>query len=134
MVGRRVQITQQFRGRMQTRAQASGPARVLSLNKKEGIPLEKKLRSYGFWEPCGTWGCRVQGADSRLSKRHSEQGIRPPLGEQSHGLCQFLLQLMASRRLWLRPREAVELRISVLEGPVVFHWGAEAQAWQRRGN
>lgn len=69
----------------------------------------------------GVSGCRVQGANSRLSKCHSEQGIRSPLGEQGHGLNQLLLQLMDSRGLRLWTRETVELGVSVLEGPVVFH-------------
>lgn len=56
-----------------------------------------------------------------LSKCHSEQGIRTPLGEQGHSLNKLLLQLMDSCRLWLWPRETVELGVSVLEGPVVFH-------------
>ena len=72
----------------------------------------------------------MQSADSRLSKCHSEQGIRPPLGEQGHGLNQLLLQLMDSCRLQLQPRKTVELGISVLEGPVVFDW-EEAQACGR---
>lgn len=80
----------------------------------------------------GAAGCRVP--DLRLSKGHCEQGVRPPLGEQGQRLHQLLLQLMDTRGLWLQPREAVELGISVLEGPVVFHWGAEAQAGGRRGN
>lgn len=72
--------------------------------------------------------------DSRLSKRHREHSIRPPLGEQGHSFNQLLFQLMDSCRLWLWPRETVELGISVLEGPVVFHWGAEDQAWEKRGD
>lgn len=80
----------------------------------------------------GVTGCR--DSDSRLSKCHSEQGVRPPLGEQGHSFSQLLLHLMSSHGLGLGPGEPVELGISVLEGPVVFHWGAEAQAWGRRGN
>lgn len=66
--------------------------------------------------------------DSRLSQGHGEQGVGAPLGEQGHGLDQLLLQLMDARGLWLRPGKSVELGISVLEGPVVFHCRAEAQA------
>ena len=83
----------------------------------------------------GNHGVREQGfSHLRLSKRHCEQGIRPPLGQQGQSLHQLLLQLMDAHGLWLRPRETVELGVSVLEGPVVFHCGAEAQARGRRGN
>lgn len=77
---------------------------------------------------------RCKAPDLRLSERHREQGVRPPLGEQGQSLNELLLQLVEACRLWLRPGETVELGISILEGPVVFHWGAEAQAWGRRGN
>ena len=81
-----------------------------------------------------TRDARREAPDLRLSKRHREQGVRSPLGEQGQSLSQLLLQLVDACRLWLRPGETVELGISILEGPVVFHWGAEAQAWGRRGN
>lgn len=77
---------------------------------------------------------RCKAPDLRLSKRHREQGVRPPLGEQGQSLNELLLQLVEACRLRLQPGETVELGISILEGPVVFHWGAEAQAWGRRGN
>lgn len=86
-------------------------------------PWQNADQSSGLWAPHGTWG-----ADSRLSKCHCEQGIRPPLGEQRQGLNELLLQLVDSGGLWLWPREAVELGISVLEGPVVSHCRAEARA------
>lgn len=75
----------------------------------------------------GQGGAGGRAPDSRLAECHSEQGVRPPLGQQGYGLHQLLLQLPDTCGLWLRPGETVELGISVLEGPVVFHCRAEAQ-------
>lgn len=75
-------------------------------------------------------GAEGRALHSRLPEGHSEQGIRPSLGEQGHCLNKLLFHILSSCRLGLWSREPVELGVSVLEGPVMFYWGSKA--WQRK--
>lgn len=66
-------------------------------------------------------GAEGRALHSRLPEGHSEQGIRPSLGEQGHCLNKLLFHVLSSCRLGLWSREPVELGVSVLEGPVMFY-------------